>query len=67
MFGLTKARPIVDLRSDDAMCDSNPSIRTTAKSLDFQVGFRVVFGLGLAEAGPGSTATFKFLEVDRIN
>ena len=65
MFGLTKARPIVDLRSDDAMCDSNPSIRTTAKSLDVQVGFRVVFGL--AEAGPGSTAMFKFLEVDRFN
>ena len=40
-----------------AKCDSNPSIRTTAKSLDFQVGFRVVFGL--AEAGPGSTATFQ--------
>jgi len=40
-----------------AKCDSNPSIRTTAKSLDFQLGFRVVFGL--AEAGPGSTATFQ--------
>jgi len=46
------------------MSDSNPSIRTTAKSLDLQGGFRVVFGL--AEAGPGRTATFKFLEVDRI-